>query len=746
MARTAARAGQLKLGDFAAHAKVTKGELPRVCLVTSEFVGMFKNGGLGTSMTGLVEFLAARGADVTVLYTGEIEGDPAIWRERYAGAGIRLVLIDEVCPPQTLVGPLPRIGWVRAWQVREALRTMRFDVVHFNDTLGEGCYCFVAKRLGLDFQDTLLVLALHSPTEWILESNGHPSDWLGFSCFTGGEKLSIANTDLLWGPSRYLLNWIADRGYTLPAQVRQQQYVIPTTELFASGPDKVERTAQPPARLPLRKPQEIVFFGRLEERKGIRLFVNAITRIADELARRDVSVVFMGKPSSVNGVHAGRYLAERSGAWPFRWRIESGYDQQAAVRHLKEADCVAVMASPVDNSPCTVYEALQFGFPFIAARTGGIPELIHPDDAESHLFDYTVGSLSSRLLKTLDEGISNARPAVPVAENQARWLGVHRDWRSFMPSRPKPDPVASWSVIVDHAGSAEALAHTLASLDAAFAGKLRQVFVHRRDRAELAALAAHVTVVDELDDTTPGEMLGAADSAGGAVLMIRSGVAVVPDALAALEAGASGPAHLVVPMASVAGRAVMPMLPSSAALTALEGDYDSGAFAFRVGRVEALLGSFGRLDRSRPYFGLLDEVHGARGDVWPLPEVALVARSAQDLVLPLENSEARRSLAMSRMHPLDAYQALAVGRSRYRGTWPATAPEPPAPAPEEAPAPVADAPGPDTAPVEASMVETATPPQPQKSALRIVAIKTAFFVFGSRTPDILRFTRKVIGR
>src|SRR5882724_5364989 len=67
---------------------------PAVCIVSNEIVGPFKNGGIGTAMTGLAEHLATFGCRVTVLYTG-CAWTPDIplgkWRQRYAELGIDLV-------------------------------------------------------------------------------------------------------------------------------------------------------------------------------------------------------------------------------------------------------------------------------------------------------------------------------------------------------------------------------------------------------------------------------------------------------------------------------------------------------------------------------------------------------------------------------------------------------------------------------------------------------------------------------
>src|SRR6185436_11553542 len=86
---------------------------PSVCIVTNEVIGPFKNGGIGTSMTGLAELLAADGMRVTVLYTGGIwspDISMTAWRKRYAELGIELgaLTIDDMT---SIAGPLKDHGF-----------------------------------------------------------------------------------------------------------------------------------------------------------------------------------------------------------------------------------------------------------------------------------------------------------------------------------------------------------------------------------------------------------------------------------------------------------------------------------------------------------------------------------------------------------------------------------------------------------------------------------------------------------
>jgi len=266
---------------------------PSVCIVTNEINGPFKNGGIGTSMNGLALALAADGMPVTVFYTGAI-WSPAVrigdWTSWYAARGVELIA-PSASDARSIAGPLKECGFTAPSVVYRFLRERHFDVIHFNDCCGEGSLALAAKRLGIAFADSLLVVALHSPSRWVLDLNGVVPDNSLLAAFDYAERLSVASADVLWSPSEYLLDWIAERGFATPPQTFVQQYVIPR-----EGPAALQNAYgdAPPAR-------EIVFFGRLEERKGLRLFCNAIDALRDDLASRGIAITFLGKAGQCGG-------------------------------------------------------------------------------------------------------------------------------------------------------------------------------------------------------------------------------------------------------------------------------------------------------------------------------------------------------------------------------------------------------------------------------------------------------------
>lgn len=635
------------------------GPLPSICIVTEEFVGLHKNGGLGTAMTGLAEFLAMKGAKVSVLYTGNVSGsEEENWRQQCRKTGIDLLILPR--QDSKIVGPAVEGYFTTPWSVYRFLKNRKFDVVHFNDTNGEALYCVVAKKLGLAFAGTAFFLALHSPNEWILESNNEAHRWIGSSMRTAAERVSISATDVLWAPSRYLLNWISQRGYSLPKKIFLQQYVIPSDSLFSGDPAKIERAAKPATPIPARKPSEIVFFARLEERKGLRLFCSALGKLNDELARRNVSVLFLGKQSMVKGQTTLEYLAMRAPGWKFSWRIEDSLNQQQAVAYLRGANCVAVMPSPVDNSPCTIYEALQFGIPFIATRAGGIPELIAEQDRSKHLFDYSVESLANGILRALDEGIGSARPAISVAENQNKWLSLHNSWREYRAAEWEEGESVSWGVVVEHDGDIADLDKTLSSIEEKISAPVSGIVVLRRNLAKMEDLGARAFIVDELNDASADEALSWLKKRGAqALLCIRSGVELADGAERNLKAAASSEAEILTPAIEIRDvGAVLPVFMPPV-LAFLQGEYGNTGFVVSKRGLLKLLETKNDqpiIHRENTLMGILEFFHSGNFTVWPLPEAVTSVdhefQASRDLREPHTRARAFMSLSRSELYEM----------------------------------------------------------------------------------------------
>lgn len=396
----------------------------RVCIATEEIFGPVRNGGIASTYYHLARTLAADGHAVTVLYLkGRRCENETIehWIDFYARLGVTFVPLEEEATP--LEGTA--LNWQgRYWAFYRWLKDQpAFDVVHSSEWRGGACYALQAKRQGLAFRDTLFLVKSSSPWIWNRHYTMRTVESLGQLVCMFAERQAVELADLVIGGSAHLLRFMQHKGYRLPAgRTFVQPNIIDLQELGAE--DRRPRYAHGD-RVASR---DLVFFGRLEGRKGLEIFCDAL----DRLLQRGLlphSVTFLGKQGRNLASHphlaTPKYIEQKAAAWPFPVTVIESYDQDRAIGFLCEKPRIAVMPSIIENSTMTVYECLVHRIPFLATRVGGTPELI----AEEHHADTLVAPhpepLADALERILAEGGTVARGAFDYARNLETWRGFH---------------------------------------------------------------------------------------------------------------------------------------------------------------------------------------------------------------------------------------------------------------------------------------------------------------------------------
>lgn len=379
----------------------------RVCISSYDLVGPIRNGGIGTAFTSLAEALASAGHEVTLLYLlGYFCENQTIdyWIDDYRKRGIRFVPLFD--PPLRALGSTYA---VKSYEAYLWLKEQDFDIIHFAEWKGAGYFCELAKHQALAFPNTLLCVQTHSPLLWHKFSN---SEYLECyeeveTCFL--EKESVRLADIVISPSQYLLNWMIDEKWKLPEHCYVQQYVIPGNILQRGLHDDNS----------VHRIDEIVFFGRLEVRKGLNVFCDALDQLA--LRPQTFRVSFLGKSTDMEGRPSKDYIMKRAGKWPWPVSIQTDLDQEGALCYLKNKGRLAVMPSLADNLPNTVLECLAANIPFIASNVGGIPEMIRDEDKAHTCFIPRRAQLAETIRRVIDEGIRPARLAVAPKTNVQAW-------------------------------------------------------------------------------------------------------------------------------------------------------------------------------------------------------------------------------------------------------------------------------------------------------------------------------------
>lgn len=425
--------------------------MAHICIVTPDIIGPIRNGGIGTACFHLARYLVGSlGHRVTILFTGPVEtGSVTDWKAEYLQRyGIELFTQDDLppAPEHPVHGGQPLT--IRSLRVHWWLSERQFDQVHFQEWQANGFIAIRAKRCGLAYSRTLLTCTLHSSTEWIHEGsrrfagNAEHDMLLQYA-----ERYSAQHADIAITPSRHMADWCAAHGWGLESPV-----VIPYVYEEAMPADGGAAVSV----------EELCFFGRLETRKGLELFLEAIGLLLRERPAPSLpKLTFLGKQGMVAAGPAKVAINAIAKQHGLNVKILDSFSASEAIAYLRgRPGRVAVLPSLLDNLPYTVIECLQHRIRFIASNVGGIPELVASD---SHLFTPTPRALAAKLRSIVEHGIGPVPSGYSATEAREGWARVVATPPPDVPRRQVlPEDV---TVCIAHYNYGQYLPSLLASLE-----------------------------------------------------------------------------------------------------------------------------------------------------------------------------------------------------------------------------------------------------------------------------------------
>lgn len=358
---------------------------PSICFVTTDFVSVIRNGGIGTHFWLMSRLLAQRGWDVHVVFCGDVDDVEAMeaMPARMAVEGVNFHWLEKLWTPvwkriPTYVDAMHNL-FLSQWAL-EALEQLHaehsFDIIEFQDWRALGFRPAQAKRSGLAFADVALAVKLHSTTAWQRRGNLAHRDSVWDLKVEWCERYAFERADIQLSPSRYMAEDTRTGGWEVRDDILVA-YPFPGPEAKPTAQDKGLR--------------RLAFFGRLERRKGLDIFLDAVEELPPELP-----VVFLGRDTKMDGRSAKEIIQERLGDRPYE--IMGELDREAALAELSDGETLAVIASQTETFGFTVAECVTNRIPFIAARAGGIPEVVrHPEAREHWLFEPTAANLAAAI-------------------------------------------------------------------------------------------------------------------------------------------------------------------------------------------------------------------------------------------------------------------------------------------------------------------------------------------------------------
>jgi glycosyltransferase involved in cell wall biosynthesis len=200
-----------------------------------------------------------------------------------------------------------------------------------------------------------------------------------------------------------------------------ERFGLPGDRLRVSAYGLPPRHAAP--RQPARKPVRFGFIGTLAWHKGAHVLIEA----ARSLPLDAFDLKLFGAWTTFP-----QYVAElKSSAGSLPISFEGSFAPERVPEIYSSMDVLIVPSLWPENSPFVIHEAFQLGVPVVAARTGGIPQLVE-DGVNGWLVEPGCGADLVRVLRRLiDEPslITQASPRTPrpvsIDEDAAWWESAY---------------------------------------------------------------------------------------------------------------------------------------------------------------------------------------------------------------------------------------------------------------------------------------------------------------------------------
>jgi len=377
----------------------------RICLVTEELPGFGPSGGIGAAFEELAVLLARAEHEVTILYCGPLGEDkqlPEAGAGFFHNEGISVKVLDA--EKHTNVRHELRAKSYSVWRTLQELDG-DFDIIHFHDYRGLAFYSCEARRQGIALQNSQIVVQLHGPTRWTVESNRKFFSEESQLVADHLERRSVEMADRLVSPSDYLTGWVKEN-WKLPEDCE-----IETIPNLCSLLEQRLRRTRRQTRSSTQSGQikNLVIFGRHEARKGIDVASSALTRMNQLLSEQGIAVHFVGQQGMVNGQPSALYFSKAAKSWTFDYTFNFGLNRFTAGEYIAAA----------------VLEPLILGLPVLSSDAGGGSELVAADSREHFCCRMDTLGLESALRALLNAQTLDCRSSSTPEEIEQRWLNFH---------------------------------------------------------------------------------------------------------------------------------------------------------------------------------------------------------------------------------------------------------------------------------------------------------------------------------
>jgi len=403
-------------------------------LVTPEYEGIFRNGGIGTYYRTLSERLAEDFYVILLLCQsqGSYDGESTIPALKHIFSTKKCEKVLELQPTHlAMLSQLQEWKWIDrenycALFFAQAIAAAFPDAylyIEFPEMLGLGYRTVQAKRSGMLGDNCVVAVTLHSGQEWLQEAQArytqpHPQWHWQTSQY---EQYSFEQADLAFFLSHFLkekveqYGWKTNHALHLPYCFSVIEQSAEDIEARRDLQQLVEDDAIP-----------LIFFGRLEERKGLLTFLEAVQLLKSSMIER-IHVLFLGKSvefqtDGLKGLESEQYIRQILGE-NCRYSIVTDLFSQEAIQWVSQLHSpIVCLTSFQENFPNTALEMGQLPIRLVVSDTGGFRETLDLIERTKGVHWFRPGEARS-LAQVISEAVAvNSETIAPPQKEALQYI------------------------------------------------------------------------------------------------------------------------------------------------------------------------------------------------------------------------------------------------------------------------------------------------------------------------------------
>lgn len=317
------------------------------------------------------------------------------------------VLVHQVVRRKLIPNELQRLHYSYSVAQKISRINCRFDIVQSSEFAAEA-FCFALKK------KFPLVTRLATPFFLTVELNGNVFlRWRSF--FNWMEKKQTLLSDGIFASTNALAKIVAERWKIDPIRVD----VLPNSIDI----DRVIRLGTKGSAPDIIKNKDfLLYFGRLEERKGVRVLAHALPAVFERFP--SLNMVFIGSDPGYRGSTMKEYITKKSGKYMKQIIFLDNQPHERLFPIVNLAKIV-ILPSLWEAFGFVCVEAMALGRPVIATSGSGFEEIIE-DNISGYLVEPGKSGLLANKIITVLKNDENSRRISEVALKRAQDFNVSK--------------------------------------------------------------------------------------------------------------------------------------------------------------------------------------------------------------------------------------------------------------------------------------------------------------------------------